>query len=170
MYPKGAEELTVKVFEKEKIGGDDALGTVTIPIDAETNKFVEEELGYALDPTKQKAGTFNVGKAVDIVPLVAWAEKLPGKIDSYFKVFAGEKEIVKSETCDDSNTPVWEQVELWVPLNTKKLSFKVFSDKTFGDKVVAELEVDYPIKDGRYEMTSEQVKEGDDMVKGSNRL
>lgn len=116
---------------------------------------------------KQSAGCFHVGKAVDVIKFEAWAEKLPKKIDSELKVFAddSDKPLFVSEECKSSNTPVWtakkgEESEIWVPINCKKLWFRVFKDKMIGsDELVAEVGVDYlgteevKLKHGRYEMT-----------------
>jgi Ca2+-dependent lipid-binding protein len=118
---------------------------------------------YLLDDTDQAKGTFKVGKAVNYIKIDAWADKMPDEEDYYYQVFAGDKEIYKSDASDKSTTPVWEEsIDIKVPVNTSMLEFKVFEKKTIGSDVyIGKFDVEFKqnepfFEKGKYSINNDE--------------
>ena len=125
--------------------------------------YTLENGSYLLDDTDQAKGTFKVGKAVNYITIDAWADNMPDNENYYYQVFAGEKEIYKSDDSENSKTPVWEQSkEIKVPVNTNMLEFKVFDKKTIGsDTFIGRFDLEFKqnepfFENGIYSVTNDE--------------
>ena len=138
--PVDEGKILVEIYDKDTMSKDDLLYKGDIP--------------YPF-----KNGHYNLSDGAELIvgddmithELAAWADGLEdtdwfGKIEPYFTLSYGERELYKSDCTIKGTTPVWPTVNVDLPAGAKSITVRVYDKDVDKDDLLGTVEVPLPFE------------------------